>query len=129
MEMDDSLFGCDYSSNGGVTATGDIMLIEGIDNAKQSIKNQLMTEKGFYPSIDDEYGSEIYEVLGEDFEEPSVDALVVYIQNSLLENERVKDILSIDPFVTVDKKLVMMINVELVNGTEESLNIEFEGIE
>ena len=127
--MDDSLFGCDYSSNGGVTATGDIMLIEGIDNAKQSIKNQLMTEKGFYPSIDDEYGSEIYEVLGEDFEEPSVDALVVYIQNSLLENERVKDILSIDPFVTVDKKLVMMINVELVNGTEESLNIEFEGIE
>ena len=129
MEMDDSLFGCDYSSNGGVTATGDIMLIEGIDNAKQSIKNQLMTEKGFYPSVDDEYGSEIYEVLGEDFEEPSVDALVVYIQNSLLENERVKDILSIDPFVTVDKKLVMMINVELVNGTEESLNIEFEGIE
>lgn len=128
MEMDDSIFGCDYSSNGGVTATGDIALIEGLDNAKQSIHNQLLTEKGFYPSIDDEYGSEIYEVLGEDFEEASVEALRIYIQNALYENERVKGINRIDPLVTVDKRLIMNIELELVNGTEETLNVEFGGI-
>lgn len=129
MELDDSIYGCDYSSQGGVTATGDIEIIEGLPNAKQSIRNQLLTEKGTYPSIDDEYGSEIFEVLGEDFEEPSIDALTIYIENTLLENERVKNIESIDPVITIDRKLVMNINVELVNGTEETLNIEFGELE
>ena len=129
MELDDSIYGCDYSSQGGVTATGDIELIEGLPNAKQSIRNQLLTEKGTYPSIDDGYGSEIFEVLGEDFEEPSIEALTIYIENALLENERVKNIESIDPIITIDKKLVMNINVELVNGTEETLNIEFGELE
>ena len=129
MELDDEIFGCDYSSNGGVTATGDIELINGLDNAKQSIKNQILTEKGAYPSVDDEYGSEVYEILGEDFEAQSIDALQIYIENALLDNERVQNINSIDPVVTVDKKLVMNIQVELVNGTEETLNIEFEGVQ
>ena len=129
MVVDDSIYGCDYSSKGGVTATGDMEIIEGLDNAKQSIYNQLLTQKGFYPSIDTEYGSEIYEVLGEDYEQASVEALKIYIQNALFENERVKSINRIDPVVTVDKKLVLNISVMLVNGTEETLNIEFGGIE
>lgn len=129
MELDDSLFGCDYSSKGGVTATGDIELIEGISNAKQSIKNQILTEKGTYPSIDDSYGSEIYEILGEDFEDASVEALKVYTHNVLLENERVKEIRAINPLVTVDRKLVLNIHIELVNGTEDTLNVEFGEIE
>lgn len=127
--MDDSLFGCDYNSNGGVTATGDIGIIEGLANAKQSIRNQILTKKGAYPSVDDEYGSEVYEILGEDFEGASVEALQIYIRNALLENERVKEIIRVDPLVTVDKRLVMMIDIELVNGTEEVLNVEFGGIE
>lgn len=124
MELDDEIFGCDYSSNGGVTATGDIELVQGLANARQSVMNQLLTEKGFYPSIDTEYGSEIYEVFGEDFEQASVEALKVYIENALLENERVRNINRIDPLVTVDGKLVMILEIELVNGTEETLNIE-----
>ena len=125
MEMDDSIYGCDYSSVGGVTATGDIQVIEGLANAKQSIHNQILTEKGFYPSIDTEYGSEIYEALGDDFDESSIEALKIHIQNALYENERVKSINRIDPLVSVDKKLIMIIEVELVNGTEETLNINF----
>ena len=57
MEIDDEIYGVDYSSLGGVTATGDIALVEGLDNAKQSIHNQMLTMKGFYPSIYDDYGS------------------------------------------------------------------------
>ena len=129
MEVDDEIYGVDYSSKGGVTATGDIELVEGLDNAKQSIRNQILTERGTYPSIDDEYGSDIYEVLGEDFEESSIEALSVYIENVLLENPRVLEINNIIPLITVDKKINVMIEVELVNGTEDTLNIEFGGIE
>lgn len=126
MELDDSIYGVDYSSNGGVSNTGDMLLVEGLSNAKQSIRNQILTEKGFYPSVDTDYGSEVYEVLGEDIEEPTFEALKIYIRNTLLDNPRVKEIVEINPYLTVNKELVVMIKVELVNGTEEDLNIQFE---
>lgn len=126
MELDDSIYGVDYSSTGGVSNTGDMLLVEGLSNAKQSIRNQILTEKGFYPSVDTDYGSEVYEVLGEDIEEPTFEALKVYIRNTLLDNPRVKEIVEINPYLTVNKELVVMIKVELVNGTEEDLNIQFE---
>lgn len=125
MELDDSIYGVDYSSTGKVSNTGDMLLVEGLDNAKQSIKNQLLTEKGFYPSVDTDYGSEIYEVLGEDIEEPTLEALKIYIMNTLLENPRVKEIFDINSYLTIDKQLIFMIRVGLVNGTEEDLNITF----
>ena len=126
MELDDSIYGVDYSSTGKVSNTGDMLLVEGLDNAKQSIRNQILTEKGFYPSVDTDYGSEVYEVLGEDIEEPTLEALKIYIMNTLLENPRVKEILDINPYLTIDKHLIVMLRVGLVNGTEEDLNITFE---
>ena len=123
MEQDDTIFGCDYSSNGGVTATGDIETIQGLDNAKQSIHNWLLTDKGFYPNIDSEYGSEIRAIFGEDYEEQNINALRIFVQNALLDNPRVKTINSINPYVTVDRKIILKIQVELVNGTEDYLNI------
>lgn len=126
MEIDDSIYGCDYSSEGNISETGDISLIDGLENAKQSIRNQILTEKGFYPSIDTEYGSEIYEILGEDNDYPSIEALKVYIHNVLFENERVKSINRLDIQVTVDKKLFVILEVLLVNGTEESINFVLE---
>ena len=126
MEVDDSIFGTDYSSIGSVTSSGDIGTVSGLDNAKQNIINWLLTEKGSYPSVDDEYGSEIFEALGEDFEDESTAALIVYIENALLDNPRVLEITKIEPYVTIDKKLKMLIEVILVNGTEQSLNISIE---
>ena len=126
MEMDDSIFGVDYSSKGGVTATGDIELVEGLSNAKQSIHNQLLTEKGFYPNIDEDYGSEIYETLGEDLEEQNIEAIKIHIQNALLENPRVLEINRIDPYITINGKLNFIIEVGLVNGTDDKILIEIE---
>lgn len=124
MELDDSIYGCDYSSTGQVSETGDILLVEGFSNARQSILNQLLTEKGFYPSIDTEYGSEIYEIFGEDVEDFNLDALEVYIKNALLENGRVESINRLDTYVTVDKKIMVLLEVSLVNGAEETVNFE-----
>lgn len=126
MEIDDSLFGADYSSQGELTSTGDIALVEGLTNAKQSIVNNILIEKGTYPSIDSEYGSEIYEVLGEDYEAGNVEALQVYIRNCLLENERVQTINNITPYTTVDKRLILNISVELVNGQDTEFLIDLE---
>lgn len=124
--QDDTIFGCDYNSNGGVTAKGDIETIEGLDNAKQSIHNWLLTDKGYYSSIDTEYGSEIRNILGEDDREDTVDALKVYIRNALLANPRVALIERVDVYKRVDNSLVLIISVKLVNGTEQEYNIELE---
>lgn len=126
MEVDDEIFGEDYSSNGGVTTSGDMELVNGLANARQSIYNQILTEKGTYPSIDSEYGSEIYEALGEDFEDATVEALQVYIKNALLENPRVKEITRIEPYKTVTGELNIILNIVLVNGTENTLNLNIE---
>jgi hypothetical protein len=83
-----------------------------------------LTEKGFYPSIDSEYGSEIYEVFGEDVEDFNLDALEVYIKNALLENGRVESINRLDIYVTVDKKIMVLLEVSLVNGAEETVDFE-----
>ena len=100
-----------------------------MENAKQSIYNQLLVEKGSYPSIDDDYGSEIYEALGEDFEEGTVEALQVYIQNALYENPRVESINRIEPHTMVNGDLNINLGVTLVNGTEETLNLNINEIE
>ena len=123
VEMDDSLFGCDYSSKGEVTSSGDIATVTGLENAKQNIHNQLLTQKGFYPSVDDEWGSEIFEVLGEDFENASIDALKIYIQNALYENPRVESINRIEPYKLVDGGLSIILEVLLVNGSNETFTI------
>ena len=124
VEQDDSIFGTDYSIKGGVTSTGDIELVTGLENAKQNIHNQLLTQKGFYPSVDNEWGSELFEALGEDFEEQSIDAIIIYIQNALYENPRVQTIQRIEPYTTVDKKLNIILEVSLVNGTDETMNLD-----
>ena len=125
MELDDSIFGCDYSSKGEINANGDIGTIEGLDNAKQNIRNWLLTQKGFYP-FDDEYGCEIFDIFGEDFEEENVDAGKVYILNALYDNPRVKEVKRIEPYITINGDIRFIIEIMLVNGTEEQMTVELE---
>lgn len=120
----EDIYGADYCSCGNVNSTGDVMLVTGLDNAKQAVRNQLLTRKGTYPSVDDEYGSLIYEVYGEDLTKPNLDALEVYVTNALLDQPRVAKIESINTYITIKNKIICNITVELVNGSEQSFNIE-----
>lgn len=120
---DDSLFGTDYSSTGEITSTGDISLVTGINNAKQNIHNWLGTDKGFYPSIDEEYGSLISEALGNDTNNVNLDTISIYIENALYDNPRVQSILQILPYTTVNDTIIFKIEVELVNGQYESFTV------
>ena len=121
---DDSLFGTDFDSTGRLSENGDLGLVTGLDNAKQSIRNWLLTEKGFYPNIDEEYGSEIRLCLGEDNNQPNLQALIVYIENALKDNPRVDTINEIEIYTTVNGGVIAQLDIELVNGENEDMNID-----
>lgn len=121
----EEIYGVDYSSTGGVSSTGDILCVSGLDNAKQAIHNALITPMGSYPSVDDEYGSEIYTLHGEDLTDSQLQALTVHIQNALLKQERVQEIQNIELKVTSDG-LKAYLHLLLVNDSEEELVIDME---
>ena len=121
----EEIYGVDYSSTGGVSSTGDILCVAGLDNAKQAIRNQLLTPLGSYPSVDDEYGSEIYNLHGEDLTDAQIQALTVYIQNALMNQERVQKIENIEIKLT-NTGLKAYLHVLLVNDSEEEIVLDME---
>lgn len=123
----EEIYGVDYSSTGGVSSTCDILTVSGLSNARQAIKNALITPLGSYPSVDDEYGSEIYTLHGEDLTDNQLQALTVYIQNSLLRQERVQMIQSIEVKLEKDG-LKAYLHVLLVNGSDETLTLDMEDL-
>lgn len=124
LTADDSLFGTDFDSTGRLSDSGDLGLVTGLDNAKQNIRNWLLTEKGFYPEIDEDYGSEIKLCLGEDSSQPNLQSLMVYVENALMDNPRVQTINDINIYTTVNGGVIVQLNIELVNGETESMNID-----
>lgn len=123
----EEIYGVDYSSNGGVSSTGDILCVEGLENAKQAIRNGLVTPLGSYPSVDDEYGSEIYTLQGEDLTSNQLQALTVHIQNALLKEERVKEIQNIE-LKLEPEGLKAYLHVLLVNDVEEEMTLDMEDL-
>jgi len=123
----EEIYGVDYSSNGGVSSTGDILCVEGLENAKQAIRNALITPLGSYPSVDDEYGSEIYTLQGEDLTSNQLQALTVHIQNGLLKEERVKEIQNIE-LKLEPEGLKAYLHVLLVNDAEEEMTLDMEDL-
>lgn len=121
----EEIYGVDYSSTGNVSSTGDILCVSGLDNARQAIRNGLRTPLGAYPSVDDEYGSEIYTLHGEDVIPNQLQALTVHITNALLKQERVREIKDINIKLENDG-LRAYIHVLLVNDAEEEITLNME---
>ena len=124
--VNEQIYGVDYSSTGETSAIGDILVVEGIENAKQAIRNQLLTPIGSYPSVDTEYGSEVHEIIGESITDTELQQLQVYIRNALKKQERVQELQSIVPTLTDKGTITCQIAVLLVNGSEEEIEIELE---
>ena len=121
----EEIYGVDYSSTGGVSSTGDILCVQGIANAKQAIRNELLTPMGSYPSVDDEYGSEIYTLHGEDLTTTQIQALTVHIENALKKQERVQKIEDIEIKLT-STGLKAYLHVLLVNDSEEEIELDLD---
>ena len=89
---DTEIYGVDYSSDGFITSDGDIGLVSELENAEQAIRNRLLTRLGTYPTIDTDYGSEVYLVLGEKITASLISGLRVYVENCMKSEPRVYDV-------------------------------------
>ena len=115
---DTEIYGVDYDSNGALSSTGDIGLVSELGNAEQAIRNRLLTRLETYPSIDTDYGSEVYRVLGERITTDLISELRVYISNCLLEEPRVYEVIDLDITQVGHDGLRVDLQVQLVDGSE-----------
>lgn len=115
---DTEIYGTDYSSEGFIASDGDIGLVSELDNAKQAIRNRLLTRIGTYLNIDDDYGSELPLMLGEKITPDLISELEVSIENCMLEEPRVYEIIDLDITVVSHDSLVLSLLVQLVDGSE-----------
>ena len=115
---DTEIYGTDYGSDGFITSDGDVGLVTGLDNAKQAIRNRLLTRLGTYPTIDTDYGSEVHQVLGEKINQSMISELRVYIENCMLEEPRVYSILNLDITSEDHDALILQLQLQLVDGSE-----------
>ena len=49
-----------------------------------------------------------------------------YILNALYDNPRVKEVRRIEPYITINGDIRFIIEIMLVNGTEEQMTVELE---
>jgi hypothetical protein len=112
------IFGIDYSSTGFIASNGDAGCVEDLDNAVQAIKNRIKTRLGTYPTIDDEYGSEIYRIYGEKLSDEKLAELEIYLRNCLLNEPRVYEIIDLELQKDGIDTLVMNLTLRLVDGSE-----------
>ena len=115
---DTEIYGVDYDSKGNLSSSGDIGLVSELSNAEQAIRNRLLTRLETYPSIDNEYGSEVYRVLGERITADLISELRVYINNCLLEEPRVYEVIDLDITPVGHDGLRVDLQVQLVDGSE-----------
>ena len=115
---DTEIYGVDYDSTGALSSTGDIGLVSELGNAEQAIRNRLLTRLETYPSIDTDYGSEVYRVLGERITTDLISELRVYINNCLLEEPRVYEVIDLDITQVGHDGLRVDLQVQLVDGSE-----------
>jgi len=115
---DTEIYGADYSSEGFITSDGDIGLVTELANAEQAIRNRLLTRLGTYPTIDDEYGSNVHQALGEKITPALISELRVYIENCMLEEPRVYGVLSLDITAEGHDSLHLQLQLQLVDGSE-----------
>jgi len=120
--MTEEIFGIDYSSNGELTSSGDLMLIEGLDNAKQAIRNRLLTRIIIYDYLDS-YGCDLDKVVGEPTNNTTLQLLNLILKDSLNLEPRVKQVLKLDCFLE-GKKIISEMNLLLVDDTIIALDIE-----
>ena len=116
--VDTEIYGVDYDSLGRLSSTGDLGLVSELGNAEQAIRNRLLTRLETYPTIDSDYGSEVYRVLGEKITNDLISELRVYINNCLLEEPRVYEVTDLDITRVGHDSLNIRLLVQLVDGSE-----------
>jgi len=89
-------FGTDIDKDWSVTATGDLKVVSGLENAEQQVIKRLTTPYGELDVLGSpEYGNQSYEVLGETDLELAKSLIEIYNDECLKSEPRVETIESI----------------------------------
>ncbi|OEC87899.1 MULTISPECIES: GPW/gp25 family protein [Methanobacterium] len=123
--MNEDIFGIDYSSNGELTSTGDLMLVSGLDNAKQAIHNRLLTDIIIYDYLED-YGCNLDELAGEPTNHNSLQLLDLIIKDSLNLEPRVREVLELECSFE-GKAIIAEMSLLLVDKSVIDLTVTNEG--
>lgn len=120
-------YGCDIDSSLELDpVTGDFLIVEGLDNAIQQVKNRLETrldeliELGYI-----NYGNQSYEELGRTDIFIAIGHTEIYTKNCLLEELLVEDLLSMDIYFK-DNALYGELVIKLNNCEEVPVSFEIK---
>ena len=106
---------------------GDLSLRDGLDNVAQAIQNRLFTRKGEINKLGhDNYGSELYKLIGEPNSWKAKARAELYIRDALKNEKRIEEILAINfpEGTTLESKKILNCVMELkVFGHEEELQL------
>ena len=114
--MDDTIYGTTIDSTGRISSTGDIMLISGVELARQEIKKELIYRIGDY-FADDEYGSELLNTLGDRGDSVLLDRLQLIITDFSNRNPYIETILDMSFQFTETDSLLIKLSFMLIDET------------
>jgi phage baseplate assembly protein W len=110
-----------------ISRTGDILTISEIDNLAQAIINRLSTDQGeLYDIGHPDYGSRLYEVIGEVNNEFTRRRIKVLIEECLVEEHRIKKVINVKVLPdNFDQQRVYIELTILTQLSEEYLTLNF----
>lgn len=115
-------FGTDYSMNAIVNERGDIKTVADFDNLRQRIHNILLVPYNYYG---DEFGSNLWNILGSDLNKSNVKLAALYIQATLKKDERIKEVNITNMYINIKREVVIGISVTSYDDEEINTNMKF----
>lgn len=122
---DETIYGTTIDSTGQISSTGDILLISGVELARQEIKKELICRVGDY-FADDEYGSDLLNTLGEAGNNVLLDSLNLLITDFSNKNPYIESLEDVKFIFPSTDTLHMKITFQLVDGTLIDIEEELE---
>jgi len=108
-----------------INNSGDIENVSGVFNLGQAITNRLMTRKGELSELGHaNYGSRLYELIGEPNNERTRDLVKMYVKECLSQEPRIKEIVKIVVSPVGNNKIDISISVIPIES-KVVLNIVF----
>ena len=114
-------FGTDYNMNATVDENGDISIVTDYDNLRQRIHNILLVPFNYYG---DDFGSYLYELLGNDLNEDNIKLIELYIKSYIKKDERIEDVIISDVKVNINRDIIIGVSVITYDDEEVSTIIE-----
>lgn len=114
--------GTDIKSDWSFNSEGDLNIVSGVDNLGQAISNRLNTYLGDLDLFYQEYGSTLFEYLGEINHETIHEYIRIEIEHAVSNDKRVREI-NVTVLKKDTKSVECKLDLVLVNNKDVGLNM------